>query len=254
MNTDEKVIFEKIKKAIDQANNIVCVMGLDTIVECGGINLWDNDNLYRIEKTYGLSPEEMLSAGEFATRKERFYDFYKKEILGVSMHSGPTYEALKILDESGKLKNIISVNIYGMEKINGLKNVVELGGNIHHNYCPVCKKKFPVEYLLESKAVPICNDCKEAIRPNIRLLGERVQNDLYTKAAIACSEAEVILVLGTNLHSSKVQYCTGHYKGNQLILINEERHFTDKFADCVYYDRPMNVLPKLVEGLKSNKS
>lgn len=248
MNRDKEAIMEKVHKIIANSEHIVCVMGLDTAVESGGIDLWDSENLYRIEKTYGLSPEEMLSAGEFATRKERFYDFYKKEILNVTLEPSETYAALKVLQEQGKLDAIISMNIYGLEKLSGLENVIELGGDIHNNYCPLCKKVYPINYLLESKAVPICEDCKEAIRPNIRLLGERVQNDIYTQAAIACSQADVILVLGTSLYSSKVQYCTGHYRGNKLVLVNTERHFTDRYADVVVYGKVKEVLPELVKA------
>ena len=69
---------DKIERFIKQAGKIVVITGQEAMTECGGTDLWDADNLYRIEKTYGKSPEEMLSAGELTARKAYFYDFYNR--------------------------------------------------------------------------------------------------------------------------------------------------------------------------------
>ena len=80
----------------------------------------------------------------------------------------------------------------------------------------------------------------------IRLFGERVRNDYLTMATKACSEADVISVLGMNLSGSKVQYCTGHYKGKKLILVNNKPHYTDKYADYVVEASPEKVMSSLL--------
>lgn len=237
---------QDIKKLIEESNQIVCITGQEAMVECGGVDLWDADNLYRIEKEYGKSPEEMLSAGELTARKVYFYNFYKKEVLRKFPEPSETYEALKKLQEAGKLREIISFNIYGLEYRAGLRNVIELAGNIYDNYCPTCKKKYSLEFFMQEKGIPLCDECKSAIRPNIRLHSEKVQNDLYTQATLACRNADMVLVLGTNLSGSKMQYITGHYDGNKLVVIHKEPHFTDKYADYVILESPKDVLPKLV--------
>ena len=242
-------MIQKVKEMVEEAKSIVCITGQEAMVECGGVDLWDSDNLFRIEKEYKKSPEEMLSAAELTARKVYFYDFYKKEVLSKLPEPGATYEAMKKLQEAGKLAAVISFNIYGLEYRAGLRNVIELSGNVYSNYCPLCKKKYPVDFLQNSKGIPLCDDCKAAIRPDIRLHSEKVRNDLYTQAVTACAGADLVLILGTNLSGSKIQYCTGHYEGDRLVVIHKKPHLTDKFADYVICDSPKNVMPKLVEGV-----
>ena len=248
MRKMEEAVLSHVKTLISQANNIVCVTGLGTVVESGGVDIWSVDNLYRIEKEYGDSPEEILSAGIYSTKKEKYFNFYKKEVIHTLPVPSETFAALKRLQDMGKLRATISMNIYGLEYRSGLRNVIEFQGTIYSNYCPQCKKNFSLEYISEAKGVPVCDDCKVALRPGLRLFGESVRNDRMTDAAIACANADLVLVLGTNLYGSKVRYSTGHYTGNKLILINEEEHFTDRYADYVIYGKCKDVLPKLVES------
>ena len=245
----QEAVLGHVKTMISQANNIVCVTGLGTVVESGGVDIWSSDNLYRIEKEYGDSPEEILSAGLYATKKEKYYKFYKKEVISTLPEPNETFAALKKLQDRGKLRATISMNIYGLEYRSGLRNVIEFQGTIYSNYCPICKKNFPLDYILSAKNVPVCDECKVALRPGLRLFGESVRNDRMTEAAAACANADLVLVLGTNLYGSKVRYSTGHYTGNKLILINEEEHFTDRYADYVLHGKCKDILPQLVKDI-----
>lgn len=247
MRKSQEAVFEYVKTLLSQANKIVCVTGMGTVVESGGVDLWSSERLYRIEKEYNDSPEKLLSAGVYATKKEKYYNFYKKEVLSTLPVPNETYMALKKLQEQGKLHATISMNIYGLELQAGLRKVIEFQGSVYDNDCPLCRKKYSLDYIRNAEGVPVCEACKVALRPGLRLFGENVRNDRMTDAAVACSEADVVLVLGTNLYSSKVQYATGHYTGDKLILINESEHFADKYADYVLYGKCNELLPKLLE-------
>lgn len=243
MNKSE-VILNCVRSMIMDAERIVCVVGHDIVKESGGVDIWENDELYRIEKEYGESPEELLSAGVFYSRTEEFYSFYRNEVLLRLPKPGTTIATLKRLQEMGKIKAVISMNMYGLERLGGLEDVIELQGSAHNAYCPICKKRYPHEYLMGPN-VPLCVDCKAAIRPGIRLFGERIRNDYLTTATKVCSEADLVLVLGMNLGGSKVQYCTGHYKGKKLILVNEKPHYSDRYADYVVKASPEAVMSSL---------
>ncbi|MCR5848920.1 MAG: hypothetical protein K6G75_12510 [Lachnospiraceae bacterium] len=228
-------MIDTVKEILKKSNNIVFLTGLGTIVECGGRDLWDSDIFYGIENKYKMCPEQLLSAGEYSSRKERFYNFYKNEVISYLPKPDETYTIIKNIEDEGRLKSVVSFNIFGLEKLAGIENVIEVAGSVYNNYCPQCNKTFDVDYLLKSRAIPVCNECKKALRPNIRLLGERVDNDLYTQAAIACSSADAIVIMGADLGSSKIQFVTGHYKGSALILLAYEEHYGDKYADYVFY-------------------
>ena len=224
MRNLQEAVLGHVKTMISQANNIVCVTGLGTVVECGGEDVWSLDNLYRIEKEYGDSPEEILSAGVYATKKEKFYKFYKKEVISKLPEPGETFAALKKLQDMGKLRAVISLNIYGLEYRSGLRNVIEFQGTVYSNYCPMCKKNLPLEYILNATGVPVCDDCKVALRPGIRLFGESVRNDKMTEAAIACANADLVLVLGTNLYGSRNWFrCRAVSSGTSVKSITKAR-------------------------------
>ena len=227
-------MIETIRNVIKKSKRIVFITGLGSIVECGGRDLWESDVFYDIERKYKMCPEDLLSAGEYSTRKERFYNFYKKEVISYLPTPDETYSIIKEIEDDGRLEAVLSFNIFGLEKLADIENVVEVAGSVYDNYCPECFKRFSVNYLLHHNGIPVCDKCKKALRPNIRLLGERVDNILYTKAAISCSRADTIIVLGADLSSSKIQFVTGHYKGDQLILFTTEEHYGNRFADyCV---------------------
>ena len=240
-------MIETVRKIIKQSNRIVFLTGLGSVVECGGRDLWSSDIFYDIEEKYNMCPEQLLSAGEYSSRKERFYNFYKKEVISYLPKPDETYEIIKKLEDEERLEAVVSFNIFGLEKLAGIENVVELAGSVYDNYCPNCNKTFDVDYLLQSRSIPVCDECKRALRPNIRLLGERVDNDLYTESALCCNAADTIIVLGVDLESSKVKFVTGHYKGSNLILFTKEEKFGDKYADYVIYG---NIRDNLKEAVR----
>lgn len=63
-----------------------------------------------------------------------------------------------------------------------------------------------MQYIKNAKGIPQCDRCKVAIRPGIRLLGERVESVLMTQAAVACEAADVLLILGKNMYNDKLEY------------------------------------------------
>ena len=235
-----------VKRMIAESDNIVCLSGVGVVMECGALNFNRDDEAYRIEEEYDRCPEEIMSSVFYNVRMKQFYDFYKKEILNMKLTPTATYDALRTLQEAGKLKACITYNIYGTAEQMGLKNVYELDGNIHNNWCSKCGKTFSMEYLRDSRDVPLCDVCKGAIRPGIRLHGERMRNNVLTLAANACAEADVLLVLGTNLFDDMVQFAVNHYQGEKLILVTPHDHFTDKAADVVIHEHVKDILPKIV--------
>ncbi len=244
MDTDEKVAYAR--RLIAESDNVVIMAGIGVMMECGALNYDRDTEAYRIEEEYHQCPEEIMSASFYNVRMERFYEFYKKEILSTNLHTTATFPAIEKLQKSGKLKGVLTYNIYGLNKEYEIENVYELDGNIHDNRCSKCQKLFPMEYLRDSKGMPVCDECGGTIRPGIRLHGERMRNDILTDAVNAVSKAEVLLVLGTNLFDNMVKFAVNHYQDNKLILITKHEHFTDKAADLVIHEHVCDIMPKIV--------
>ncbi len=248
MNLEERINYAT--ELIEKSDNIVIMAGIGVMMECGALNYDRDTEAYRIEEMYHQCPEEIMSASFYNVRMERFYEFYKKEILSTQLTPTATFPALEKMQKSGKLKALLTYNIYGMNKEYAIENVYELDGNIHDNHCSKCQKKFTMEYLRDSKGMPVCDACGAPIRPGIRLHGERMRNDILTNAVNAVSKADVLLVLGTNLFDDMVQFAVNHYQNNKLILVTKHEHFTDKAADLVIHEHVCDVMPRLVVNLK----
>ncbi len=243
---------ENIRLAEDILKNskrIVVLTGIGVAMECGGKNYLNNEVIYDVEDKYGRSPEEIMSSGYYSARIEKFYRYYKEEYLADTCSPNETFDALKKLDDAGRLLCCITTNTYGLEKEVGIRNVVELYGTRMLNRCSGCGKRFPLKYVIDAKGVPICDKCMQPIRPGIRLYGELIRNDLMTEAANACAHADALFVLGTNFFDSMVRFAISHYQGDKLVLITKHKHFRDKKADIIIHDEVQNVLPKLIDSV-----
>lgn len=238
--------LNRAKDILNSSNRIVALLGVGVVMECGALNYLNNQVIYRIEEKYNHSPEEIMSTGFYSARKERFFQYYKDEYLADCCKPNETFEALKRLDERGKLSACITTNTHGLEREVGIGRVIELYGNRNVNWCTKCGKKYGVDYICNAKGVPICEDCFNPIRPGIRLYGEMIRNDAMTEAANACQDADALIVLGTNFYDSMVRFAINHYSGDKLILISKHEHFRDKYADIIIHEEVKDVLPQLI--------
>lgn len=242
---NQEAMIERVRGFVKESSKIVVLLGVGTVIESGGENFWSSRECYRIEDIYHKSPDEMWSVGFYSARRDKFYEFYKKEILNFDLKPSSLYYDLKKLQEEGKITKFITQNMYGLHYDAGLTDVIELHGNVHENWCPHCGKKFDLDYIKAAKNVPLCDECETAIRPGVMLFGESIGNELMTEAVNACEEADLILALGTNMYDNMVRFCTETYKGNRLVLITKEEHYMDKDADYVIHDKVADVLPKI---------
>lgn len=246
LETDERVI-QYIKKKIKSAKSIVAVLGIEMLTEGGGYDLSCNEEHYRIEETYGFCPEDMLSTGFFNAKNEKFYRFYREEILGMQIKATPAYDVLLRLQSAGKLSAVISQNYHGIPKGITFKNLIELNGNLHINRCPRCDKGFDVSYLLNAAGIPRCDCCKIPVRPDIRLLGERVDTKLMTDAATACEGADVLLMLGRDMFNDRLEYAVSPENEQLRVLFTKSDFLTGRRVDFVIKDDIAAILPLIID-------
>ena len=98
---------------------------------------------------------------------------------------------------------------------------------------------------------PLCEQCLVAIRPQVCLFGEMVNNALMTRAAEEVSRAEALIVLGASLHSPLCSQLLQYYTGTSLILVTDSEHYSDQQADQIVYGRCDEFLENLVSEYES---
>ena len=203
---------------------------------------------------YGYSAEELFSSEIYSTRKELFYRFYRDVILSpLSIPPGSGYTCLKELEEMGIVNCIITRRIFGLPGRAGCKNVIDLHGNVYHNFCPHCGRTYSMEYVRDHGKIPLCETCNTPVRPKVSLFGEMVDNAVITRAANEMEKADVVLVLGTNLKTYLCTQLMGYFEGSNVVVINSEPHFSDRYADIVIHERVDECLEEMIQYLREQK-
>ena len=237
--------IQYLKNIIDKSGYLVCLLGVMVSSQYGCTNYRDENDAYEIEEKYGYSPEEMFCSSFYNTRVDQFYDFYKNDMISELGEVDEKMKVLKHLEDTGKLKCIITRDIFSMPRRAGCQKVYELHGSVFDNACPHCKRKYSVEYIKNSKGVPRCESCGTVIRPGVTMVGEMVDNALISKAAEEVKKAETLLVLGCNLKSPLTDTFLRYFEGSRLVLLNEEEHYADRKADLAIHGKPMDILNDL---------
>ena len=189
---------EQLKKVIESSRRIAFLGGAGLSTESGIPDFRSADGIYKAQTAYGHSPEVLLSHDFFWWHTEVFYDYYKKFLLYPQAQPNKAHKALAKLEADGKLTAVITQNIDGLHQAAGSKNVLELHGSVHRNYCTKCRKFYPMEYILESEGVPTCS-CGGVIKPDVVLYGEGLDSKTLISAVTHIQRADTLIVGGTSL-------------------------------------------------------
>ena len=233
---------EKLKELVDGSNNIVFFGGAGVSTESGIPDFRSTDGLYH--QQYDYPPETILSHSFFMRNPEEFYRFYKNKMLCLDAKPNMAHKKLAELEKAGKLKAVITQNIDGLHQAAGSKEVLELHGSVHRNYCMKCGKFYDAEYMLHAEGVPTCS-CGGMIKPDVVLYEEGLDMTVMSKSIQAIRDADVLIIGGTSLIVYPAAGLIDYYRGNKLAVINMSVTSQDKNADLVIQEPNGKVFSNL---------
>lgn len=225
--------IEQFKELVNQSDNIVFFGGAGVSTESGIPDFRSVDGLYN--QKYDYPPETILSHSFYMMKTEEFYRFYRNKMLALDAKPNVAHKKLAELENQGKLKAVITQNIDGLHQAAGSKEVLELHGSVHRNYCQSCKKLYDAKYILESTGVPTCT-CGGHIKPDVVLYEEGLDNYTMQKALDYISNADVLIIGGTSLAVYPAAGLIDYYRGNKLVLINKSETPMDSRADLIIHE------------------
>ena len=240
----EKSKLDILKEIVDQGQYVVVLCGSGMLEECGFHSLKDQNAAYEIEEKYGRSPEYLYTDAFFNTRTEMFFEFYKNEIL-VELEPTESVKTLAAMEKAGKLKCIITSNIYELSERGGCRNVIDLHGSIYRNKCMRCHKEYSLEYIKNAPKIPYCEDCHGVVRPGVSFFGEMLDSDKLSRTLEEIEKCDVLLLLGMSLSSEVFHNYVRCFEGSRIVVIHTKPTLMDDKADLVIYDEPRNILPEL---------
>ncbi len=209
---------EKLQAIIDDSSNIVFFGGAGVSTESNIPDFRSADGIY--QQKYKYSPEQIVSHTFFVRRTESFYEFYKEKMMFLDAKPNKAHQKLAELEAAGKLTAVITQNIDGLHQAAGSKNVLELHGSIHRNYCQRCHKFYDAAYVKNSDGIPKCS-CGGTIKPDVVLYEEGLDSEIISKSIRAISEADTLIIGGTSLVVYPAAGFIDYFRGKHLVVINK---------------------------------
>ncbi len=238
MGADMNKINE-LQRIIDESENIVFFGGAGVSTESGIPDFRSVDGLY--SQKYKFSPETIVSHSFFRYNTEEFYRFYKDKMIYKDAKPNKAHIKLAELEAAGKLNAVITQNIDGLHQLAGSKNVVELHGSIHRNYCERCHAFYDLDYISDSDGVPHCS-CGGLVKPDVVLYEEALKPEDIEAAISYISNADTLIIGGTSLVVYPAAGLIKYFNGKKLVVINMAATSSDSQADLLISDKIGEVL------------
>lgn len=208
----------RLQEIIDDSENIVFFGGAGVSTESGIPDFRSADGIYH--QQYRYSPEQIVSHSFFMRNTEAFYEFYKEKMMFLEAKPNAAHLKLAQLEAEGKLKAVITQNIDGLHQAAGSKNVWELHGSIHRNYCRKCGKFYDASYVKNADGVPRC-ECGGLTKPDVVLYEEGLDSGVIEHSIRAICEADTLIIGGTSLVVYPAAGFIDYFRGKHLVVINK---------------------------------
>ena len=181
--------------------------GISTFRDAGG--LWDRYPVEQVATPEGYQRDPALVIN--------FYNERRKQLLKVKPNRG--HELLAELEKNFHV-TVVTQNIDGLHQAAGSKNVLELHGSIHRNYCMKCHKFYDAAYVKNASGIPRCT-CGGMIKPDVVLYEEGLDSDVISRSIKAISEADTLIIGGTSLVVYPAAGFIDYFRGKHLVVINK---------------------------------
>lgn len=234
--------IETLQSWIDEAKRIVFFGGAGVSTESGVPDFRSQDGLYRQQWKY--PPETILSHSFFERNTEAFFEFYRAKMLPLEVQPNAAHRKLAELEQAGKLTAVVTQNIDGLHQAAGSKNVWELHGSVHRNYCTRCGKFFDAAHMKNTPGVPRCT-CGGVIKPAVVLYEESLDSGVLEGAVRAIAESDLLLVGGTSLNVYPAAGLIRYFGGKHTVLLNRDATPYDDRAELILREPIGQVLSQI---------
>lgn len=175
------------------AKNIVALTGAGISVESGIDDFRSPGGLWS-----HFPPEEYGTIDVFKRQPEKAWKLFRtlgKGLMGKIPNDG--HRVLAGLENSGRLKGIVTQNIDNLHQDAGSKLVLEIHGDHKHLECIECGYLCEVDVsILDEETLPTCESCGAVVKPNVVLFGEQVRS--LDEINLLLHRCDLLLVIGTS--------------------------------------------------------
>ena len=203
----------QLQEMIDQSQRIVFFGGAGVSTESNIPDFRSSDGVYSVQVGRHLTAEQLVSHTMFERYPEDFFDFYKKYLLYPDAKPNAAHRYLARLED---------------------------------NYCTGCLRFYDLEaFLALEGTVPHCLDCGKVVKPDVTLYEEPLDMEVFSQAAQAIQEADLLIIGGTSLVVYPAASLIQYFQGKKLVVINKTSIPQDKQADLVIEGKIGEVFSQL---------
>ena len=235
--------IEKLQQMIDGSRRIVFFGGAGVSTESGIPDFRSIDGLYH--QKFDYPPETILSHSFFISHTAEFFDFYRQKMICLTARPNAAHRKLAELEAAGRLSAVVTQNIDGLHQMAGSKNVLELHGSVHRNYCQKCHKCYSAEEILNSTGIPRCS-CGGLIKPDVVLYEEQLDSRTIDESLQYISEADMLIIAGTSLTVYPAASLIRYFRGSYLVLINRDPTPMDNRTSLTIHGKVGEVLGQII--------
>ena len=171
----------------------------------------------------------------------------------------PAHYAIARLHNLGKLDCVITQNIDNLHQKAGVPDdkVLELHGNLQWAVCLGCRKRFPMQEVLqrikEGIEVPDCPDCQGILKPDAVFFGEALPQKTLQEAIRHSRNCALFLVIGSTLVIYPAAYVPTYAAeaGAELAIVNLTPTPFDHCAKVIIRDRAGDIMSKVMEKVET---
>lgn len=231
-----------LQEIVDRGRRIVFFGGAGVSTESGIPDFRSQDGLYR--QRYKYPPEVILSRTFFELHPAEFFDFYRAKMLCLDAKPNAAHRKLAEMERKGKLHGLVTQNIDGLHRAAGSRELFELHGCVHRNYCMDCGRLYDAQFILHSTGIPRCA-CGGVVKPDVVLYEEPLDEATARGAMRVISEADVLIVAGTSLNVYPAAGYLSYFRGRDLVVINRDATPADADAALVIREPVGKVLGEI---------
>lgn len=220
----------------DQHSRTVFFGGAGVSTASGIPDFRSVDGLYH--QHFAYPPETMLSHTFFLAHPAEFFTFYRERMIAPDARPNQAHIKLAELERAGRLTSVVTQNIDGLHQAAGSKRVWELHGSVHRNVCQKCGALYDAAWILareheNEQGVPVCPACGGAIKPDVVLYEEPLDEDVLLGAVKDISAADCLVVGGTSLVVYPAAGLLRYFQGDTLVIVNRDPTPQDSRADVL---------------------
>ncbi len=240
-------MIEEVARILKNAKKLFVLTGAGISAESGIPTFRGKDGLWK-----NYSATDLATPEAFNRNPELVWEWYRwRQDIISKAKPNPAHYALVDLENLFDEFLLLTQNVDNLHQQAGLKNILELHGNIFRTRCLECGRIGKIKDA-EPKTLPHC-PCGGLLRPDVVWFGETIPLNVWEDSMRFLNSVDVAIICGTSgvVWPAAAIPEIAKNNGAKTIEINLEQTPISLVVDISILSPAGKILPEIVKILKS---